>query len=361
MTDVEGAYAVWENRESPICIKTKPAVKGGLVYVIQDTKSGHRLGGGLMPLELQGTADGDFAVYLEAMETVIQVVMDRYAGATADGSAGPDGPEFPTQPEQPAAVKATLEAAIAAKDEAAIFKLATPGQRIKADQILDIHALAKELRSNRLMNLVKSLRVESTVQLANDLVHRLLEADLDWRPRSKFFRGQTVKPTAGQFVGDYGRVLAVFPATREANVEFLPAGRVVKYAFDDLDPVGLNSAQAKRSYAESLALLGEAFSGPTELKPFDKEDWMGYGGAEAPEVGEGPLIGHDIQVGEDTGDIIADDGGVQIHLFSDDGDQQGTWHLDLPFKLAVSAANALCFHRNLTIAELVDRGFEKIG
>jgi hypothetical protein len=48
-----------------------------------------------------------------------------------------------------------------------------------------------------------------------------------------------------------------------------------------------------------------------QLRPFDKEDWMTYGGADRPEGSE-PLIG-EITLGSTEGDIIVDRNGVGIH------------------------------------------------
>jgi hypothetical protein len=65
------------------------------------------------------------------------------------------------EPETPGPKKPDLAAAIASKDEDAILAAARGKYRVKADQIIDIYNVAKELRSNKLMNLVKSLQAES--------------------------------------------------------------------------------------------------------------------------------------------------------------------------------------------------------
>jgi len=64
-------------------------------------------------------------------------------------------------PEAPGPQKPDLSAAIASKDENAILAAARGKYRVKADQIIGIYNVAKELRSNKLMNLVKSLQAES--------------------------------------------------------------------------------------------------------------------------------------------------------------------------------------------------------
>ncbi len=77
------------------------------------------------------------------------------------------------EPEAPAAP--SLDAAIQSKDENAVLAAARGKFRVKGDQIIDIYNLAKELRSNKLMNLVKTLKAES--QQVDAFVSSLLEEE----------------------------------------------------------------------------------------------------------------------------------------------------------------------------------------
>lgn len=98
---------------------------------------------------------------------------------TSQWNTDPEGPTststFAPRFDEPSASSAEpdLDQALSSKDETAVLRAARGKFRVKPDQIIDIYNLAKELKSNRLMNLAKGLRAESArVDL---LVHTLLE------------------------------------------------------------------------------------------------------------------------------------------------------------------------------------------
>jgi hypothetical protein len=63
--------------------------------------------------------------------------------------------------------------ALASNDETRIVRTALMIPRLKPDQKLAIYDKAKELRSNRLMNLVKQLSLkESAIRIVEDLLKR---------------------------------------------------------------------------------------------------------------------------------------------------------------------------------------------
>lgn len=373
---VDDKYAVWTNGTDPIAVKTY-LKETGVVYVVVGPDYQH-LGGGWLPIELPTTPDAQFAAYLEVMESVIEIVVDSYLAAT---TAPEDGAVPVTEPgsaskqfDEPA--KPTLRGAIQSQDEAGIVKLAT-GKRLPADTILDIYQVARAKRSNKLMNLVRSLRVESAALAANQVVRQLLEAGLDWRPRRKSFRvGQAVKPTAGRFLGDEGRVRAVFPDVSEVNVEFPHAGMVVKYAFDDLRPA---EPDFLRTYlpalaVESLQRVGALLE--SELREFTGVDWYSYGGAEQGPKGEKPLIAEGVRFGgprvDDVGgspagqryaDIVVDANGVQLHVYDEGGIETcANWVIETKYTAGKMLANGILQHQAILDEDfLTELGFEEIA
>lgn len=91
------------------------------------------------------------------------------------GSAEPEREPYPEpEPERPAKTN-DLEAALASKDEGKVIAALRGKVRAPSDTILDVYNLAKELKSNRLMNLVKGLQAESSA--VDRLVNQLLESD----------------------------------------------------------------------------------------------------------------------------------------------------------------------------------------
>ena len=78
------------------------------------------------------------------------------------------------EPEEP--VKATLSQAIAGGDENAIIAAARDHLHWKADEILDLYSKAKELRSNKLMNLAKAVTAkQESMTIQESIVNLLLQ------------------------------------------------------------------------------------------------------------------------------------------------------------------------------------------
>ena len=93
------------------------------------------------------------------------------------GGKKDEQPEFASEEpanEEPA--KATLSQVIAGGDENAIIAAASGHPRWKADEILDLYSKAKELRSNKLMNLAKAATAQQeSMTIQESIVNLLLQ------------------------------------------------------------------------------------------------------------------------------------------------------------------------------------------
>lgn len=108
---------------------------------------------------------------------------------------------------------------------------------------------------------------------------------------------------------------------------------------------------------------------PLELQPFDKDDWMGYAGAESFTAQSGladpteqcPPLLCGITVDENEGVLVVDDQGATIYLANDDGDwtnQRCFSHGQAATVLALVIARRL--HNDTTVKALLAFGFTEI-
>jgi hypothetical protein len=90
---------------------------------------------------------------------------EKYAGAPrALGS--PPGAQLSEPEDQSVTLRDKVQAALKGDDVEAIItavKLAHKARRLQPDDLLDVYLRAKQLRSNKLMNMARSLRLESEV------------------------------------------------------------------------------------------------------------------------------------------------------------------------------------------------------
>jgi len=107
--------------------------------------------------------------YLDLMTQIFQIVDDTLA-KHADIWFGKKPAHRLAKKQKP---PMDLEAALASGSEDAIILAARSGNKLTTDQIIDIYNKAKELRSNKLTNFVRTLQTEST---GADGVGRLLRS-----------------------------------------------------------------------------------------------------------------------------------------------------------------------------------------
>lgn len=179
----------WQCEDLPfkIAIKLFPVGNGvKLVYAFFDDRTKRSFSQFVFP-EISDETHAAFAQFLEWMDSVVEITehtitdlhqkngfykeySDRLLATAGDPGFSP----HPDDVDEPAAVAAPKKTWRDTDNEAEIAKLFP--YRPSSDDVLDLYAKAKQLRSNRLMTLVKdrSARIEA---LAAQVVANLIESD----------------------------------------------------------------------------------------------------------------------------------------------------------------------------------------
>lgn len=116
---------------------------GRLIYTIRDGYK--KRSAGSLNLHFSKDLETDAAAVMETFETLTELAAGEGEPVPAGGAEGEGG----RAPEEPAAK--TWQSASTEDEIIRLFP-----SRPKYDELLDLHAKAKSLRSNRLMNLVRS-------------------------------------------------------------------------------------------------------------------------------------------------------------------------------------------------------------
>jgi len=174
-------YLTWASEIGEFQVNVVPS---GIIYSFRPKKKklGNHGSGGLGPIRYSGNRDEDLGNLYEIIHGVVEYIEGQWFG----NEHGSPEPEAAPEPERQEKAQTWRDA----KTENEIIRLFP--FRPKSDDIIDLVQKAREMKSNKLINLAKerSSRVESLTpeKQAEALVNQLLDSDGPPKPTKFGFK-----------------------------------------------------------------------------------------------------------------------------------------------------------------------------